>query len=217
MDLIKPDIENYCLKHTTPLPEIFTQLRDETYRNTEMPQMQVGPMEGSFLKLLIHLIQPKLVIELGTFTGFSSLAMAQALPENGKIITCDIDPESTSIAKTFWHQSPHGKKIELRLGPALSTLESIPRPIDMVFIDADKVNYSHYWEALVPKVRAGGLIIVDNVLWSGRVLAPQDVTDHEICAFNQRAKEDPRVEILMLPIRDGILLARKLDFSQSNQ
>lgn len=209
MNFTHPKIEAYCIQHSTPLSSLFDQLRDETYSKTDMPQMQVGPIEGSFLKLLVHLTQPNLVVELGTFTGFSTLAMAEALPESGKIITCDIDPETTGIAKQHWQKSPHGKKIESRIGPALSTLETLTQPIDLAFIDADKVNYSNYWEALVPKIGTGGLIIVDNVLWSGRVLDPQDMDDHAICEFNARAKNDSRVEVLMLPVRDGILLARK--------
>lgn len=209
MKFINPTIEDYCIQHTTPLSSLFDQLRDETYSKTDMPQMQVGQIEGAFLKLLVHLTQPKLVVELGTFTGFSSLAMAEALPENGKIITCDIDSETTAIAQKYWLKSLQGKKIVSRIGPALLTLETISEPIDLAFIDADKVNYSNYWEALVPKIRPGGLIVVDNVLWSGRVLDPKDTDDHAICEFNARAKNDSRMEVLMLPVRDGILLARK--------
>lgn len=210
MEIIHPSIEAYCIEHTTPLPQIFDQLRLETYSKTDLPQMQVGLIEGSFLKFLVHLISPKLVVELGTFTGFSSLAMAETLPEDGRIITCDIDPDATSLAQNYWKKSPHGRKIELRLGPALKTLESLAGPIDLAFIDADKINYSNYWEALVPKIRTGGLIVVDNVLWNGRVLSPRDGDDHAIHSFNERARNDSRVEVLMLPVRDGILIARKL-------
>lgn len=210
MDLVSREIEDYCRTHTTPLPDLFDRLRDVTYKETAAPQMQVGLLEGRFLGMLVALTQAKRVLEFGTFTGFSSLAMASALPEDGKLITCDIDPRATAIAKRFWDESPHGKKIELRLGPGAQTLDSLDGPFDLVFIDADKAGYKTYWEKSLPKVRQGGLIVVDNVLWSGRVLNPQEKSDREIVAFNELARKDPRVEIVMLTVRDGMLLARKL-------
>jgi caffeoyl-CoA O-methyltransferase len=203
-------IENYCRSHTTPLPEIFSKLRESTYAEAKMPQMQVGLLEGRFLGLLVALTGAKRVLEFGTFTGFSSLAMAQYLPDDGKVITCDIDPIHTAIAKRFWSESPHGKKIDLHLGPALETVEKLNETFDLVFIDADKANYVNYWEKSLPKVRKGGLIVVDNVLWGGAVLDPQDKSDHDIVNFNKHAAKDKRVEVIMLPLRDGVLVARKL-------
>jgi caffeoyl-CoA O-methyltransferase len=210
MEITPKPIENYCISHTTPLPSAFSRLRDETFSKTEFPQMQVGLIEGSLLKLLVALVQPRVVVELGTFTGYSSLAMAQALPQGAKIITCDINPDTTSIAQKYWKEAATGKKIELKLGPALETLNELTDTIDLSFIDADKINYSNYWDAIVPKTRKGGIIVVDNVLWSGNVLDPQSEEDHAIHRFNEKASKDPRVEVLMLPIRDGMLIARKI-------
>lgn len=210
MKLVDEKIEDYCRAHTTPLPDVFAQLRDATYREANAPQMQVGLLEGRFLGMLVAITGAKRVLEFGTFTGFSALAMAQYLPENGKLVTCDIDPVHTAIAKKFWDQSPHGKKIELRLGNGVETVEKLEGPFDLVFIDADKGNYVNYWEKSLPKLRQGGLMVVDNVLWSGSVLNPQEKSDHDIVAFNRHARADKRVEVLMLPVRDGVLVARKL-------
>jgi caffeoyl-CoA O-methyltransferase len=150
------------------------------------------------------------VLEIGTFTGYSALMMAEALPDDGRLVTCDIDAESTGIAGRYWQNSPHGHKIELMLGPALGSIEKLEGPFDLVFIDADQENYSGYWEACVPKVRRGGVLVADNVLWSGRVLDPQNESDHALAAFNERVVNDPRVEAVMLTVRDGVTLACKL-------
>ncbi|HEY8280431.1 MAG TPA: class I SAM-dependent methyltransferase, partial [Bdellovibrionota bacterium] len=173
MQIANEKIEDYCRAHTTPLPEIFSRLRETTFRDAKMPQMQVGLLEGRFLAMLVAALRAKRVLEFGTFTGFSALAMAEALPDDGKLITCDVDPVATGIAKKFWAESPHGKKIELRLGPALETVSKLNETFDFIFVDADKVNYVQYWEKSIPLLRQGGLIAVDNVLWSGAVLNPQ--------------------------------------------
>lgn len=207
--IVDAAIEDYCVKHTTPMSEIFDKLKRETFEKTTAPQMQVGVLEGSFLKFLIACSGAKYALELGTFTGYSALAMAEALPEGGKLITCDIDPHATAIAREYWSQSKHGCKIDLRLGPGLDSIAKIEHPLDFVFIDADKGNYINYWNACLPKIKAGGLIVVDNVLWSGRVLDPKEKSDFHIVEFNRHAQQDPRVSIVMLPIRDGMLLARK--------
>jgi caffeoyl-CoA O-methyltransferase len=209
MKFVDEALEEYCIKHTTPLAPVFAELKKATFEETNLPQMQVGVLEGSLLKMLISLIGAKRVLEIGTFTGFSALAMAEAMPDGGKLITCDVDPVATEIAKKYWAKSPHGKKIELRLGPALDTIAALGE-LDFVFIDADKNNYPNYWDACVPKVRSGGLIIVDNVLWSGRVLNPEDKRDEAIVEVNKKAVNDKRVSCVMLPVRDGVLIARKI-------
>jgi caffeoyl-CoA O-methyltransferase len=150
------------------------------------------------------------VLELGTFTGYGAMAMAEALPADGEIITCDLDPVATKIAQKYWARSPHGSKIRLRLGPALKTLETIHPPLDLVFLDADKENYIQYWEACIPKLRGGGVLAADNVLWSGRVLAPKEPDDHAIVAFNKHVAGDDRVETVIIPIRDGVSVSIKL-------
>lgn len=207
--IVSAPIEAYCRQHTTPLSPVLETLTAATHAQTTAPQMLSGHLEGTLLRFLVQLTNARKVLEIGTFTGFSALAMAEGLPADGHIITCDVSAESTAIAREHWVESPHGHKIELRLAPALDTLASLAGPFDLVFIDADKANYGAYWEAVLPKVRPGGLIAVDNVLWSGRVLDPQAASDHAIAAFNRQAAEDARVETLMLSIRDGLLLARK--------
>jgi caffeoyl-CoA O-methyltransferase len=210
MHLVDKKIEDYCRAHTSALPKVFDELKEATYSEMKIPQMQVGLLEGRFLSLLVAITGAKRVLEFGTFTGFSSLAMAQSLPEDGRVTTLDVDDRATSMAKRYWAKDPNGKKIELILGPALESLEKLSGPFDLVFMDADKQNYIHYWENVLPKVRRGGLIVVDNVLWSGNVLNPQEKSDHDIVDFNKHARKDPRVEMVMLPVRDGMLLARKL-------
>lgn len=207
--LVPEKIENYAVLHSTPESGLFKSLVKRTYAATAIPQMQVGHLEGSFLRFLAKISCAKTVLEIGTFTGYSALAMAEGLPANGRVVTCDIDPKNTQIAKEYWAQSPHGKKIRLEIGPALETLKKLKGPFDLVFIDADKVNYIRYWEQCVPKIRKGGILIVDNVLWSGRVLKPKDELDHALAKFNRHALKDSRVEVLMLPVRDGMTLAYK--------
>ncbi|MFA6244345.1 MAG: class I SAM-dependent methyltransferase [Candidatus Hydrogenedentales bacterium] len=210
MEIVPEAIENYTAAHTSELPALFGALEEETRKSMQYHFMQVGKTEGSFLRMLVRLMGATRIIEVGTFTGYSALCMAEALPEDGQRITCDIDEAATDIAKRFWAQSPHGEKIELRLGPAMDTIAALEGPFDMAFIDADKDNYANYWEALLPKVRQGGLLVVDNVLWEGRVLNPVKRLDIAIDAFNKKVASDPRVEALMLTVRDGVTLARKL-------
>ena len=175
--IVPKKIEQYCREHTTPESKLLHELVEDTIKHTAYPEMEVGHLEGAFLRMLVRILRAKRILELGTFTGYSSLIMAEGLPDNGELITCDIDPETTEIAKRYWNRSPHGKKIELKLGPALETLKTIEGPFDLVFIDADKENYINYWELCIPKTRHRGLLVVDNVLWSGSVLQPEDETD----------------------------------------
>ncbi|MCX9088304.1 MAG: class I SAM-dependent methyltransferase [Candidatus Methanoperedens sp.] len=207
--IVSKKIEQYCQEHTKPESQLLHELVAETFAHTAFPEMEVGHLEGAFLRILVRLLRAKRILELGTFTGYSSLLMAEGLPDDGKLITCDIDLETTEIAKKYWSRSPHGKKIELKLGHALETLKTIEGPFDLVFIDADKVNYINYWELCLPKIRRCGLLVIDNVLWSGSVLDPEDTTERAIDEFNKHVYKDKRVEVLMLPIRDGVTLAWK--------
>jgi len=209
MHIVNPALEAYASRHSSPEPELFRKLARATQAKTALPQMQVGHLEGSFLRLLMRLVRAKRVLEIGTFTGYSALAMAEGLSPGGRLITCDIDPDTTQIAKAYWSQSPHGRKIELRLGPAAETIQRLRGLFDAVFIDADKDNYVRYWQLCVPKVRRGGILLADNVLWGGRVLDPKDRSDHAIVAFNRHVAADQRVEAVMLPLRDGLTLAYK--------
>ena len=202
-------IEAYAEAHSTPETELFKELAAATRAQTTQPQMMVGHLEGMFLKLLVVLTKAKRVLEIGTFTGYSALCMAEGLPEGGRIITCDVDPKATTIARSFWGRSPHGAKIDLKLAPALDTIATLDEPIDLVFIDADKQNYVRYWDACVPKVRSGGVLLADNVLWSGAVLDPKTDDDKALARFNQHVLHDDRVQMVMLPIRDGVSIAVK--------
>lgn len=209
MDFINEDIEDYAHDHTQSEGELLEQLEKETYETLEIPQMITGRIEGRFLKMLAQLIGAKKILEIGTFGGYASLSMAEALPDGGELITCDVDPVAIEFAKRYFAKSEHGKKITLREGPALESLKTITGPLDMAFIDADKENYWNYYEAILPMIRPGGLIVVDNVLWSGRVLNPVDASDKAIHQFNEKIKADARVESVLLTVRDGIYCIRK--------
>ena len=212
MPVLPEDLAAYVHAHTSPESELFTRLREQTYANLDMPQMQVGRVEGTFLRLMVQLSGARRVLEFGTFSGWSSLAMASALPDDGKLITCDKDPVATAVAKQFWAESPWGDKIELRLGDGLETLAALGEAgerFDLVFIDADKGNYINYYEGALPLLPAGGVILADNTLWSGKVLDPQADSDHAIVRFNAHVQADPRVENVLLSVRDGIMFARK--------
>ena len=204
MEFLDEKIEEYAFNHTSYEGNLLKRLEEETYEKLEIPQMTTGRIEARFLKLMARLIGAKRILEIGTFAGYSALSMAEALPEDGELITCEIDPEAIVFAKRYFDLSPHGKKIALLEGAALDSLKSISGPFDMAFIDADKVNYSNYYEAILPMIRYGGLIAVDNVLWSGRVLDPKDKSDKAIHQFNERVIQDKRVESVMLTVRDGL-------------
>ena len=209
MDFVNEDIENYAYDHTQIESDLLWRLEMETYDQLEIPQMLTGRIEGQLLKMLVQLLEARRIIEIGTFGGYSAISMAEALPENGYVVTCEVDSVAIKFAKRFFDESPHGRKIVLKEGPAIETLKTLSGPFDMAFIDADKENYINYYEALLPMLRSGGLIVVDNVLWSGRVLNPKETSDHAIHKFNQRVSWDHRVEKVMLTIRDGISLLRK--------
>ncbi len=197
------------MENTTPESQLLRDLVNETYATMPYPEMQVGHVEGALLRLLVRSVSAKHVLELGTFTGYSTLVMAEGLPDDGKLITCDNSLEATAIAKRYWSRSPHSGKIELRLGDALETLKNIKGSFDLVFIDADKENYINYWELCLPKTRSGGLLVIDNVLWGGDVLDPKDETGKAIAEFNRHVCSDKRVEVVMLPLRDGVTVAYK--------
>jgi caffeoyl-CoA O-methyltransferase len=209
MDFIDEKIEQYAHDHSGDEGELLRRLEDETYATLEIPQMTTGRIEGRFLKLMAQLLNARRIVEVGTFGGYSSLSMAEALPEDGTLITLDIDPVAAAFARRFYAESPHGDKITLMEGDALTSLKSLSGPFDMAFIDADKENYLNYYETILPMIRPGGMIIADNVLWSGRVLDPQDASTQAIHDFNERVVADRRVENVLLTVRDGISCIRK--------
>jgi caffeoyl-CoA O-methyltransferase len=209
IETITTEIRQYCENHTSPDSPVCDALAEETRTKSTRSGMLAGRVQGTFLTLLARSTAAKRVLEIGTFTGYSALKFAEGLPTGGEVITCDINSETTAIARRFWAKSPHGGKIRLELGPALETIERLRGPFDIVFIDADKTNYIKYWEACLPKVRQGGLILVDNVLWSGRVLAPKEKDDIAVDAFNAHAARDDRVDLVILTVRDGVTMACK--------
>ena len=208
-EILSDEIEDYVRAHSEKPAALFEALAKETREKMSSPGMQVGPVEGAFLRLLVRLSGAKRVLEIGMFTGYSGLMMAEGLPEDGELITCDVDPKAEEMARRFHAQSPHGKKIQIRMGPALETIKTLQGPLDLVFIDADKQNYSAYYDAVLPLVRKGGLIVADNTLWSGRVLDPKGDNDRAIVAFNEKVAKDDRVEKVQLSVRDGMTLMWK--------
>jgi caffeoyl-CoA O-methyltransferase len=210
LDVRPIGIEDYAERCSKPLSQVHEKLWVETYAKTRNPAMMVGALEGQFLKMLAGLTGARRILEIGMFTGYSTLAWAEALPKDGRIVTCDVNAETSKIAQRYFAESPHGSKIEVRLGPALETLKRIWGPFDICFIDADKENYSAYYDAAIELVRPRGLIVLDNMLRGGRVLDPQDEGTKAVDALNRRIRNDPRVENVLLPVRDGIMLVRKI-------
>jgi caffeoyl-CoA O-methyltransferase len=208
-DFIDAAVERFARNHTEPESDLHVRLREETHRDMDRPQMQVDAIEGRFLKMLVRLTGARTILEIGMFTGYSGLMMAEGLPDGGRLITCEVDPKAEAIARRYFSESPHGRKITVRMGPALETIKTLSGPLDLVFIDADKANYSNYYEATLPLLKPDGLIIADNVLWSGKVLDPKEADDHAIVAFDRMLQSDPRVENVCLTVRDGMMLARK--------
>jgi caffeoyl-CoA O-methyltransferase len=212
LNIVPEPIEDYAAAHTTALPPLLEELIAETKREMgPLARMLSGQLEGTLLQMLVASLGAKRVLEIGMFTGFSALMMAAALPDDGQLITCDVNPKAIAFAKRYFARSPHGKKIEVREGPALDTLKTLRGPFEFVFIDADKTNYANYYEAALPLLAPNGVIAVDNVLWSGNVLDPRadDENGKAIVAFNRRVQEDARVTNVILTVRDGLTLIRK--------
>lgn len=213
--VIPPEIDAYAAEHTTPEPAHLQALAAETKTAKQQSWgMMVGILEGRFLEFLVRLRGARRILEIGMFTGYSALSMAEGMPEDGTIVTCDIDPEAERIARRHFEASRHRDRIEIRMGPALDTIATLTGPFDLVFIDADKTNYRNYYEAILPKLADNGVIAVDNVLWNGRVLNTKENDDADtraIADFNAFVRNDRRVECVMLTIRDGVTLIRKVD------
>ncbi len=211
IDIADPRVEAYAVEHTTPEPAWFATLAEDTRASTTAPGMMVGTLEGRFLTALVAMKQPRSVLEIGTFTGYSALSMAEALPPGGHIITCDISEEHVEIARKHIGASPFADRIEIRVGPAIETVATLDGPFDMVFIDADKPSYLDYYEAVLPKLAPDGVIVADNVLWSGRLLDPEvdDENTRAIREFNEHVVADERVEVVILTVRDGVSLIRR--------
>jgi caffeoyl-CoA O-methyltransferase len=211
--LANEQLEAYIEAHTTPPERHLATLAEETRATLNAPQMLTGTVEGRFLEALVWTARPQLVLELGTYSGYSALAMAAALPPGGRIVTCELSDEHADFAQRHISASPYADRIELRRGPALDTVATLDGPFDLVFIDADKPNYVNYYEAVLPKLAERGLIAADNTLWSGNVADEEDQSDAAMAlrAFNDRVRDDDRVVCVMLSVRDGITLIHRRD------
>ena len=212
MEFITKNLIDYCESYTTPESEILAELNRETHLKVVSPRMLSGHLQGRFLSFISKLKQPKLIVEIGTYTGYSALCLAEGLSENGKLISIDVNEETSAFAKSFIEKTEYVNKIELVLADAKEYVSTIKDPIDIVFIDADKKNYLTYYHLIIDKLAPGGLVIADNVLWSGKITMPESSMDKETMAlhqFNKFVQQDGRVENLLLPIRDGLMVVRK--------
>jgi caffeoyl-CoA O-methyltransferase len=210
MDIVAKEAEEYASDHTTPLSPLLEEIENFTIRNTPYPSMLTGRVEGRFLQLIAQLSGARQIVDIGTFTGYSALSMAEVLPDDGKLVTIENNPEHARIAQGFFARSPSGHKITLRLGQALEILKTLPdAKTGLIFIDADKQNYSAYYRESMRILRNGGLMLADNALWYGRIFDPKDDDSCAMADFNELVKADDRAEKLFLTIRDGIYLIRK--------
>ena len=208
--IVPEDTERYAEAHTTEPSELLGRLADETRETLRAPQMLTGTIEGRFLEMLVAATGARRVLELGTYSGYSSISMAAALPPGGHIDTCEVDEKHAAVARRYIDEAGYGDRITIHMGPALETIERLEGEFDFVFIDADKVNYVAYYEALLPRLAERGLMAIDNTLWSGRVVQPDDdETTRAIVEFNDHVAADPRVLAVVLTVRDGITLVRR--------
>ncbi|MEC4888629.1 MAG: class I SAM-dependent methyltransferase [Nitrospira sp.] len=209
--LVSHEIEAYAQAHSMPESEVARALREETQRTMDYAQMIVGPLEGAFLKMMTQLVGAKRVLEIGMFTGYSALCFAEVLPDDGQVITCEIESDTAELGRKYFAQSPHGTKIDVRLGPALETMRELTGPFDLIFIDADKLNYLNYYRRAMDLLAPHGVILIDNVLWDGDVLKqpPPDEKTAAIQELNRTVANDPRVTAVLVTIRDGVLVVRR--------
>jgi caffeoyl-CoA O-methyltransferase len=210
-DIVDPTLEAYAEEHTTAPPAHLDALAAELLVTLEHPHMMVGRLEGRYLEMLVFALSATSVLEVGTFGGYSALAMAAGLAPGGRIVTCELSPEHAAFARRHIAASPYGDRVEVIEGPAIDTIASLPGPFDLVFLDADKAGYRAYYEAVLPKLAPRGLIAADNTLWSGRILDPTDTTADTVALreFNDFLATDPRVVVVQTTVRDGVTLVRK--------
>jgi caffeoyl-CoA O-methyltransferase len=207
--IVPEEVERYAEAHTTASPELLQELAEETRATLRVPQMLTGPVEGRLLQMLVWAVRPRRVLELGTYSGYSALSMAPALPEEGEIHTCEIEEEHAEVARRYIERSPYAGRIHVHLGPALETIERLAGEWDFVFIDADKVRYREYYEALLPRLSGRGLMAVDNTLAGGDVAAPGNERAQLIADFNDHVVRDERSVCVLLTVRDGVTLIRR--------
>jgi caffeoyl-CoA O-methyltransferase len=215
MDFLPPNINNYAENHTTPESDLLAKLNRETHAKVLQARMLSGHLQGRVLAMFSQMMQPTNVLEIGTYTGYSALCLAEGLAENGKIITIDVNEELEDFTRKFFDESPSANKIDYRIGDAAVIIPTLTETFDLVFIDADKMNYQKYYDLVFDKVRTGGYIISDNVLWSGKVADIQegkkiDKDTQNLLNFNKMCHDDPRTENILMPLRDGLMICRKI-------
>jgi len=212
MDFLDPALERYAETFTAPEPPYLRELAEETRASIAMPQMLSGHVQGRFLALMSRMLAPRTVVDIGTFTGYSALCMAEGLAPGGMLHTIDVDTDLAPMVERYVGRSGFQGRVVQHLAPAMDVVPVLPGPFDLVFIDADKPNYPAYFDLVVDRVRPGGLVIADNVLWSGRVLLPEEERDVDtagLMAYARKVSTDPRVESVLLPLRDGLLVSRR--------
>ena len=212
MEFIDSNLDKYVVEHTSIENDLLKKIQRETHLNVLQPRMLSGPFQGKFLSLISSLVQPEKILEIGTYTGYSALCLADGLSKSGTLITIDINDELEERVKGYFQESSFSDQLTLMIGPALSIIPQLEHDFDLVFIDADKKNYINYYKEIFPKVKVGGLIIADNVLWSGKVVDQnaQDPDTQLLRDFNLMIQNDARVSNILLPIRDGLMLVRKI-------
>ena len=212
MDIVDPAINDYLVAHSEPADDVLRDLAEETHRELGgRATMQISHDEGELLTMLVRLTGARQAVEVGTFTGYSSICIARGLPSDGHLLCCDVSEDYTSVARRYWERAGVTDKIELRIAPAVETLAALPTDphLDFAFVDADKTGYASYVEEIVPRLRPGGLMVLDNMLWSGEVLDPQDDDGRAVADLNDALVADDRLDVVLLPVRDGVSLARK--------
>jgi len=213
MDITTPVIQSYCDGHTSPESDVLKKLNRDTHANVLQPRMLSGHFQGRVLSMISHMIKPKLILEIGTYTGYSAICLAEGLADGGKLITIDINAEREEMVRSYIHEAGMDEKIQHIIGDALNIIKTLPYFYDLVFIDADKPNYLKYYDMVMEKIHPGGYILIDNVLWSGKVVDDKEISkdkDTQILhSLNERIQLDTRVENVLMPIRDGLLLVRK--------
>lgn len=212
MDFLPPELQQYVESHTSPEPDILKKLNRETHLKVMKPRMLSGHLQGRLLAMISQLLRPQQILEIGTYTGYSAICLAEGLAEDGLLHTIDVNAELEDMVRRYFAEAGLTDKIHYYLGRALDIIPTLPYTFDLVFIDADKLNNGRYFDVVIDKVRPGGVIITDNVLWSGKVTGTDKKPDKDtqsVLDFNRKVHADPRVENILLPIRDGLLIARK--------
>ncbi len=213
MHFISPELENYIEQHSEKEPELLAELNKETYQKILLPRMLSGHFQGRVLSMLSKLVRPVNILEIGTYTGYSALCLCEGMKEKGQLHTIDIKEELVDFQRKYFDKSNWGNQITQHLGEAIDIIPTLDLKFDLVFIDADKENYLNYFELILPKMNQGGIILTDNVLWSGKVLEPlhpNDISTKVLIEYNQLMKSDSRIETVLLPIRDGLTVSRVL-------